>query len=100
MSDYYTVLGVTRDAGTETIKAQYRKLAKTCHPDLFPEDKGAETRFKSITEAWETLGDREKRDRYDQTLAARYEPKRKPSAAPMGEVDIDGLFEKYMGIKR
>ncbi|MGI6691722.1 MAG: molecular chaperone DnaJ [Clostridiales bacterium] len=64
--DYYEVLGVDRKASAEDIKKAYRKLAKECHPDLHPNDKKAEARFKELNEANEVLSDAEKRARYDQ----------------------------------
>ena len=64
--DYYEVLGVPKDASAEDIKKAYRKLAKECHPDLHPNDKQAEERFKELNEANEVLSDPEKRARYDQ----------------------------------
>src|SRR5216110_2780253 len=63
--DFYKVLGVARDAKPEEIKKAYRKLARKYHPDVNPGDKSAESRFKEISEAWEVLGDAEKRKRYD-----------------------------------
>lgn len=64
--DYYEVLGVPRDAGEEDIKKAYRKAAKQYHPDLNPNDKTAETKFKEANEAYEVLSDPDKRARYDQ----------------------------------
>ena len=64
--DYYEVLGVDRKAGAEDIKKAYRKLAKESHPDLHPNDKSAEARFKEINEANEILSDPQKRANYDQ----------------------------------
>ncbi|MDL2319203.1 molecular chaperone DnaJ [Eubacteriales bacterium OttesenSCG-928-A19] len=64
--DYYEVLGVTRTASEEEIKVAYRRRAKECHPDLNPEDKTAEVRFKEVNEAYEVLMDGNKRARYDQ----------------------------------
>ncbi len=63
--DYYEVLGVSKDASAEDIKKAYRKLAKECHPDLHPDDKEAEARFKELNEANEVLSDPKKRARYD-----------------------------------
>lgn len=64
--DYYEVLGVDKNASAEDIKKAYRKLAKECHPDLHPDDKTAEDRFKELNEANEVLSDPDKRARYDQ----------------------------------
>lgn len=65
MSDFYTVLGVARSADNEQIKAVFRQLAKTCHPDLRGGDKRAEQRFKEIGSAYETLGNPKSRAKYD-----------------------------------
>src|SRR5213593_1145873 len=64
--DYYTVLGVNRDASDEDIKKAYRKLAMKHHPDRAPDDKGAEEKFKEAKEAYEVLCDPKKRAAYDQ----------------------------------
>jgi DnaJ-class molecular chaperone len=64
--DYYTTLGLKKDATSAEIKRAYRKLARTSHPDLHPGDKAAEARFKEINEANEVLGDPEKRRKYDE----------------------------------
>lgn len=64
--DYYEVLGVSKTASPDDIKKAYRKLAKESHPDLHPNDKAAEERFKEINEANEVLSDPDKRARYDQ----------------------------------
>jgi len=63
--DYYEVLGVDRNAGEDTIKASYRKLALKYHPDRNPGDKEAEEQFKEAAEAYEVLRDPEKRNIYD-----------------------------------
>lgn len=63
--DYYKVLGVERTASQDEIKKRYRKLARECHPDTCKDDPGAEKRFKEVNEAYEVLGDPQKRQRYD-----------------------------------
>ena len=63
-ADYYKVLGVDKKASQEDIKKAYRKLARQYHPDT-NKDAGAEERFKQISEAYDTLGDPEKRKKYD-----------------------------------
>jgi len=64
--DYYSILGVPRAATQKDIKAAFRKLARTHHPDVNQGDKAAEERFKEINEAHEVLGDPEKRKKYDE----------------------------------
>lgn len=63
--DYYKILGVDKDAGDSEIKKAYRRLAIQTHPDKNPDDKDAENRFKDVGEAYETLSDTAKRQRYD-----------------------------------
>jgi molecular chaperone DnaJ len=63
--DYYEVLGVSRTAGAQEIKAAYRKIAVREHPDRNPGDKEAEERFKEAAEAYSVLSDQDKRNRYD-----------------------------------
>jgi len=63
--DYYKILGVNRDAKPEDIKKAYRRLARKHHPDVNPNDRAAEERFKSVSEAFEVLSDPRKREIYD-----------------------------------
>lgn len=63
--DYYKILGVRRDATQDEIKEAYRKLAKKYHPDLNPNNKEAEEKFKEVNEAYQILSDPEKRKQYD-----------------------------------
>ncbi len=63
--DYYKILGVKKDASQDEIKKAYRKLARKYHPDVNPNDKEAETRFKEVNEANEVLSNPENRKKYD-----------------------------------
>ncbi len=64
--DYYKILGVPKNATEKDIKAAYRKLARKLHPDVNPNDKSAQEKFKDVNEAYEVLGDAEKRKKYDE----------------------------------
>ncbi|HRO31959.1 MAG TPA: DnaJ C-terminal domain-containing protein [Brevundimonas sp.] len=77
--DPYKELGVARNASADEVKKAFRKLAKDLHPDKNPGDKAAEDRFKRVTAAFDVLGDKDKRAKYDR-----------------GEIDADGR-EQHRG---
>jgi len=95
MTDYYAVLGVPTNAGEDTIKTQYRKLAKECHPDLHPGDQAAEARFKEIGEAWEVLSDPDRRTKYDAEHAPKKTASQKRGRATVGEVDFSKVMSQF-----
>ncbi|MFT3882522.1 MAG: DnaJ domain-containing protein [Gemmatales bacterium] len=64
--DYYDSLGVSRSASESDIKSAYRKLARQYHPDRNPGDKAAAERFKEIQQAYDVIGDKKKKEQYDQ----------------------------------
>ena len=70
--DYYKVLGVDRKASAAQIKSAYRKLARKFHPDVNPNNKDAEVKFKELNEAYQVIGDPDKRKKYDE-LGADWE---------------------------
>jgi molecular chaperone DnaJ len=86
--DLYDILGVRRDASPAEIKAAYRKLARSLHPDVNA-DPADQDRFKEITGAYEILSDPAKRRRYDEFGAAG------PQGAPFA--DIQDLFDMFFG---
>ena len=64
--DFYDVLGVSKSSSQDEIKKAYRKVALKYHPDRNPDDKEAEDKFKEAAEAYDVLGNEEKRRKYDQ----------------------------------
>ena len=80
-NNYYETLGVDRKASADTIRKAYRRLARKHHPDVNPGDKGAEERFKRITEAYDILSDPKKRQMYDRV---GYYSEAGPQAGPPG----------------
>ena len=80
MRDLYKTLNIDRSASQAEIKSAYRKLAKKLHPDLNPEDKAIEQRFKEVSQAYAILGNEDKRKRYDR-----------------GEIDAAGQERPFAG---
>lgn len=87
MKDYYEILNVKKDATANEIKKSFKKLAKQYHPDRNPNNKEAEEKFKEINEAYEILGDEEKRKNYDMY------------GDPKGEFEDIDMSQIYRGFK-
>ena len=94
--DYYVTLGVARDADRDTIKKAFRKLARKYHPDVAADKSTAEEKFKEINEAFEVLGDSEKRGKYDRLGASWRDPEGTPPGAT-GHRDGDSGQEFHFG---
>ena len=109
--DYYAILGVAREASPEEIKKAFRRLARKHHPDVAKDKQGAEAKFKEINEAYEVLGDPEKRRKYD-ALGSRWQQSGSPPPPPgtgsfggagasrefnFGGTGFSDFFERYFG---
>jgi DnaJ-class molecular chaperone len=94
--DYYQTLGLSKTASEKEIKSTYRKLARKFHPDVNPGDKSAESRFKEINEAYEVLGDPDKRRKYDE-LGANWRMYEQQAGAGGGPFDQGGGWTVNMG---
>jgi len=91
--DFYEVLGVKKSASADDLKKAYRKLAMQYHPDRNSGDKGAEQRFKDISEAYEVLSDDKKRQRYDSGADLEEGPEGFGGA----HMDVNDLFRSMFG---
>jgi molecular chaperone DnaJ len=90
--DYYEILGVSKNASASEIKKAYRKKAIEFHPDKNPNDKIAEAKFKKAAEAYEILGNQEKRSQYDQYGHAAFEG---GQGFGQGGMNMDDIFSQF-----
>ncbi|MDQ6808909.1 MAG: J domain-containing protein [Verrucomicrobiota bacterium] len=98
--DYYETLGVAKTASEDEIKSAFRKLARKHHPDVAKDKKTAEETFKQINEAYEVLGDTEKRKKYDELGANWDKPGggfQRPPPGWAGGQQQGGGFHRYGG---
>ena len=95
--DFYEVLGVSKGASDDEIKKAYRKLAKKYHPDVNPDDKTAEAKFKEANDAYQILSDAEKKALYDQYGHAGVDPNAGFGGGGFGGGFGGGGFEFDMG---
>lgn len=94
--DYYAVLGISRSASKEEIQKAYRELARKYHPDLNPDDKAAQQKFKDIQQAHDVLSDPEKRQMYDQ-FGPDFEQAGRGGGSPFGGGGAGFSFEDLFG---
>ncbi|BAP17765.1 DnaJ C-terminal domain-containing protein [cyanobacterium endosymbiont of Epithemia turgida] len=94
--DYYAILGVNKNASVEEIKKAFRKLAVKYHPDRNPANQQAEEKFKEISEAYEILSDKEKRQKYDQFGQYWQQANQGSWTSGQSGVDVSGFnFSQY-----
>src|SRR5437868_10913603 len=92
--DYYATLGVSRGASADEIQKAYRKLAKKYHPDLNPDDKSAQKKFKDVQQAYDVLSDEKKRKLYDK-FGAGFEQMGQAASGPQWSSQVPPDFSGY-----
>ena len=95
--DYYEVLGIDKSASQDDIKKAFRKQARLYHPDLHPDDKEAEAKFKEVNEAYEVLSDADKKAKYDQFGFAGVDPNYGAGAGAGGFGGFSGFSGGFGG---
>jgi len=95
--DYYKELGVSKDASAEEIKKAYRRLARANHPDSNPGDSAKHDKFKAVAEAYDVIGDAEKRKQYDEIRSAPMGGFGFPGGGGGGGFDLSDLLRDRAG---
>ncbi len=101
--DYYEVLGVDKNASSDEIKKAYRKMAMKYHPDVNPDNKEAEAKFKEANEAYEVLSDADKKAKYDRFGHAGVDPNYGAGQGGFGgfgggmDFDLGDIFSSFFG---
>lgn len=100
--DYYEVLGLSKGAGADEIKKAYRQMAKKYHPDMNPDNKEAEQKFKEVNEAYAVLSDPDKKAQYDQYGHAAFDQSTGYGAGGFGGFgdfgfDMGDIFSSFFG---
>lgn len=103
LKDYYAIMGVKPTDDLKTIKTAYRRLAKKYHPDVSKEP-DAEEKFKDVAQAWQVLGDEQRRAEYDELWAHRNDPKFKQytqqnqqNQGNFDQEDFDDFYASFFG---
>jgi len=103
--DYYEILGINRNTSQQDIKKSYRELARKYHPDVNPGNKESEEKFKEINEAYEVLGNPEKKNKYDQYGHSAFDPEDLGGFRGFNFDDLfrdfgfDNIFDMFSGVR-
>ena len=98
--DYYEALGISKGASADEIKKAYRQMAKKYHPDMNPDNKEAEQKFKEVNEAYEVLSDPDKKAKYDQYGHAAFDQSAGFGGGGFGGFDgfdMGDIFSSFFG---
>lgn len=93
--DFYEILGISKSSSQDEIKKAYRKVAMQHHPDRNPGDKASEEKFKEAAEAYEILGDADKRSQYDRFGHQAFNGNRGGGYSGGGGMNMDDIFSQF-----